>query len=151
MTDDELRALLGEVARDVPGRADQPRAAAQTRRSGAPRAGRRARAPWLAAASIAAAAVLLIVAVALRDDPDVVTTGPDFSTPGASCEPGETIVALTLPHPDEREGFPQVALFDPAGTPGARTTVVTGDWVATEPEFSPDGTRLAVVRADESW
>lgn len=60
---------------------------------------------------------------------------------GARCRGDGPVVALA--RNTGAEGIYGVAV---AGRSGALTPV-TGDWVATEPAFSPDGRRLVVVRA----
>lgn len=60
----------------------------------------------------------------------------------ASCRAAGPVVALDRDTPGTI-GALQVVVADRAGA----TSLVTGDWVATNPSFAPDGRRLAVVRA----
>jgi Tol biopolymer transport system component len=60
----------------------------------------------------------------------------------ATCRAVTPVVALDRDTPGVI-GAIQVVVADRAGG----TTLVTGDWVATNPSFAPDARRLAVVRA----
>lgn len=63
----------------------------------------------------------------------------------AGCEPGGPVVALN--RTGDSDGLAEVVVSDKGGD----AVVVTGDWVATSPSFSPDGRTLVVVRADGDY
>jgi Tol biopolymer transport system component len=77
--------------------------------------------------------------------------GGDGSAPagtlaGSGCREDGPTVALARSTPGTIGSYGVVV----AGGGGA-VTLVTRDWVATEPSFSPDGRRLVVVRADGDY
>ena len=67
-------------------------------------------------------------------------------TASAECEGDGSVVALNR-NGEESPGLAEVVVADREGN----SVLVTGDWVATRPSFSPDGRKLVVVRADGDY
>jgi Tol biopolymer transport system component len=95
---------------------------------------------WVRGAAIALATVLV--------SGIVVACGPrDSTTKGAAgCLASDEPLAVTL-NEAVRDGFVSVWLHRPSEP----RRLITGDWVASGPSFSPDGDRLAVTKASDSW
>lgn len=71
--------------------------------------------------------------------------GDDGPSAGA-CGESDSILAITRNDPIE-VGLAEVIVRKPDGS----ETLVSGDWVATDPSFAPDGLRLVVVRAEGDY
>ncbi|HET6953392.1 MAG TPA: hypothetical protein VFI47_23640 [Acidimicrobiales bacterium] len=67
-------------------------------------------------------------------------------TASSECEGDGPVVALNR-NGEESPGLAEVVVADREGN----SVLVTGDWVATRPSFSPDGRKLVVVRADGDY
>jgi hypothetical protein len=63
----------------------------------------------------------------------------------ADCDAGRDVLAVTQIG-EGVEGLAEVVVAD-----GGRSEVVTGDWVATNPSFAPNGRGLVVVRANGDY
>ncbi|MEO6988214.1 MAG: hypothetical protein ABI239_06145 [Aquihabitans sp.] len=64
------------------------------------------------------------------------------------CEPGDDVVAFNQGDEAKIEGSSIVSV---TGAGSRKVRNVTGNWVATEPSFSPDGRTLVVVRANGDY
>ena len=97
----------------------------------------------LAAATVAVAGLAVVVVLDPADDGDETSSAPT-DDPCAAAPPLVAVAGVVVP---EEIGMPRVTVIRPDGS----RAVVTGDWVATHPEISPDGERLVVTRADGDY
>lgn len=88
--------------------------------------------PGIRAATAAAGVLALLVSCTGDDAPG------DSASPAATCGPTEEVLAITT-----GGDVPAVDIVQPSGVVGRPT----GSWTASRPALSPDGRRLAVVRA----
>jgi dipeptidyl aminopeptidase/acylaminoacyl peptidase len=85
--------------------------------------------------------LLLTAAVGCGSESD------DDGGPAAPACAGDPLVAFN--RNGEYEGLAEVVIA--RGDTSGRLDLVSGDWVATRPSFSPDGRQLVVVRADGDY
>lgn len=93
-------------------------------------------------------ALLATGAVACSGDDDESGGG---GSPGTSCSDDSLILAFDHDTIDPDRGIgggvPEISVAADGGDP----EMITGDWVVSQPDFSPDGDRLVVVKADGDY
>lgn len=104
----------------------------------------RRRSTALVATAVAVAGLAVVVVVVVLDRAGDDGTAAPSSDPCLATPPLVAVAGIVVP---EEMGIPRVTVIHPDGS----HAVVTGDWVATHPEFSPDGERLVVTRADGDY
>jgi Tol biopolymer transport system component len=96
---------------------------------------------WRCVAGVGLGGVLLLAAA--------VGCGSDGDDSGAATPACASDPLVAFNSNGEYEGLAEVVTTSGDGDGGL--DLVSGDWVATEPSFSPDGRRLVVVRADGDY